>query len=57
MRRRSAEGGMEGAKLSLTPTESFARNFRYQDPEEWRQKVEQVPPQIIESPMAHLKVG
>eukprot|EP01045_Picozoa_sp_COSAG04_P007079 COSAG04_NODE_361_length_15860_cov_18.114904_3_plen_46_part_00 len=44
MRRRSAEGGMEGAKLSLTPTESFARNFRYQDPEKWRQKVEQVPP-------------
>ena len=55
MRRRSAEGGMEGAKLSLTPTESFARNFRYQDPEEWRQKVEQVPP--IESLTAHLKVG
>ena len=33
--------GLAGKPLQMKPTESFARNFKYQDPDAWRQKREE----------------
>ena len=31
-------GGLAGRALEVKPSESFARNFKYQDPDQWRQQ-------------------
>jgi hypothetical protein len=31
-------GGLAGRALQVKPSESFARNFKYQDPDQWRQQ-------------------